>query len=230
MKFVRTGFCDGVYRGSGMKAVLRREHAGLDFELLQGIRKGYRQREAVVWILVYRAAQIVGNRVALAAGHGHHDRGIIPHRVDGAVARRGGHTGKEYQLDRIAAIQRHLRNAQVIHNLPDARGTRFHLCEVRLDRQFFTHRADFQWNVDRQVAVHLQHDAFFNVSRKTRLDGFQHVWAERKVRKHVPAVLVRECRSSCSSRGLRYFYLDAGYHGAARVLNSPGNLSGRLSP
>src|SRR5262249_33057642 len=83
MKFVRTGFGNGVDGSSGMKAVLRREHAGLDFELLQGIRKRYRQREAVVWILVDRAVQIVRNRVALAAGHSHDDRWVIPHRVDG---------------------------------------------------------------------------------------------------------------------------------------------------
>ena len=230
MKLVGAGLRDGVHRGAGVKAVLRLQHTGFHLELLQSIRERQRQRQVVVWILIDRAVQLVRDAIALAARHGHHDGRIIPHGVDRAVTWRARHTRKEYQFDRIAPIQWHLGDSQGVHYLADAGRTRLHLRGVGFHRYLFADCANLQPYIDREVAIHLEHDTRLDVRRETRLCGFQHIRPERKSGKHVPAIFAGGHRSNRTRGGLGHLDVGARYYRAGLIVDCAPNLTCGLCP
>ena len=57
VKFIRAGFCHGVYYGGGMISVLRGHGAGFHLEFLERVREGQRKRQIVVRILMQGAVE-----------------------------------------------------------------------------------------------------------------------------------------------------------------------------
>src|SRR5215831_12120497 len=104
MEFIRAGLRHRVHGCSGMEAILRLQDAGLNLELLQRIRERQRKREAVVGILIKGTVQLVSDGVSLPSGNRDDHSRVIPNSVDRTVSGRTCHSGKEYQLDRIATV------------------------------------------------------------------------------------------------------------------------------
>ena len=104
------------------------------------------------------------------------------------------------------------------------------MSQTGFHRHLLAERADFQCNIDSEIAVDLKNDAGLNKRFEARLLGLQHVRAECKIGKHVSALLVRKCGSNRSGGRLRYFDFNTGYDCTAFIADSSGNLRRRLRP
>ena len=84
MKFVGAGLRYRVDRGRRVLSILGLQRAGLHFEFLQRIRKGQRQIEVVVRIVVCSSIEYVDEAVVQPAADRNRVRRIIPAGSDRA--------------------------------------------------------------------------------------------------------------------------------------------------
>src|SRR5207253_7117020 len=76
--------------------------------------------------------------------------------------------GKRDEVRHLPAIERQLKNALVLNDGSDPRGSRLDLNSIRLDFDLLRHLTDLQNRVDHRVAVYLQHNAALNKRAKSR--------------------------------------------------------------
>ena len=159
---VRAGLGHGVDRATRVRAILRRHRARLGAEFLHGIGERQRQVQVVVRVVVHRAVedpghaerQAAGQRIRLAAVAAAH---AAARRVELWLRHRSGK--QRQQIGRIAAVQRQLHDALVVHHLADAEVARLDRLRVGSDGNGFLYGAKLQRHRHVRIAVDLQHDA-----------------------------------------------------------------------
>ena len=143
MKVVRAGFCHQTHRARGSDAVLDGRGASLDFELLHRIWKWHGQIGVFERIVVIGPIQhvIQPNRRSTRDGN----TSVCKERITATVIlkSRCRCSGKRNQLIDVAAIQRELQNARILHDLPYTRAACFHQRCIRLNFDLFRYLADF---------------------------------------------------------------------------------------
>ena len=133
---------DGVDRGRRVVAVLRRESARLDLELLHCVGKRQRQVQVVHRLVVRASVEDVGHSVRQPACH--HD-GRVGIAADAAVQRVGARcvagalaagreAGLEHQLRQLPAVERQLEHLLIRDDLSDAGVPRLDQRRAALDR------------------------------------------------------------------------------------------------
>ena len=116
------------------------------------------------------------------------DRRITPHKTTDAADGRG--SGKDNQIGDLAAVQRQLHHAKVIHHLADTGGPSFHQRRVRLNLDLVGNLADFENRIDHRVGADLQHDPRLDKRAESGKSRLQPVRTNRKVRECVRAGFV----------------------------------------
>ena len=171
---------DRIHRRRRVHAVLRRQPAGRDAELLQRIRERERQVHVVIGVVVHRAVERVLDAVAQSARDGNGDAaGVAQGRERPLIDRRAG---QHDQVGDLAPLQRELHQALLLDDFADPRAAHVHERRGRLDRHRFFQVADRQRRRDHRVRVHLQHDARLHVGAESLQRHLEPIGADRQVR------------------------------------------------
>ena len=172
MKVVRAGFCHQTHRARGSDAVLDGRGASLDFELLHRIWKWHGQIGVFERIVVIGPIQhvIQPNRRSTRDGN----TSVCKERITATVIlkSRCRCSGKRNQLIDVAAIQRELQNARILHDLTDSCIPRFHQRSICLDFNLLRDLTYFQDHIDRGTAVDLQHNSALCIRTESRQRPF----------------------------------------------------------
>ena len=224
---VRARFGDGVDRGARVHAVLRRQRARLDLELLERVGKRQREIQVVVRIVVRRAVEQIRDAVRLAAGDREREPAL---RAAEAAARRVQLRLRDdrrqvlHEVGGISSVQRQLEDPLVVHHLADAHVARFDQRRFGLDEHRLFDRAERQLHVDHRIVVHPQHDAGPRVRLEPLKIHFQLVRTDRQARNRVRPGRVGERVAFEAGVGLRGDHIGARKNAAARVADDAGDL------
>ena len=196
------------------------------------MRIGERQRQVqvVVRVVVHRAVedpghaerQAAGQRIRLAAVAAAH---AAARRVELWLRHRSGK--QRQQVGRIAAVQRQLHDALVVHHLADAEVARLHRLRVGSDGNGFLYRAKLQRHRHVRIAVDLQHDAGLDGRAEPLQRDIETIRPNRESGKKEQAVGIGDDFAFESGVGLRRGDVGARKHRAARILHRAGNLGCR---
>ena len=231
MDLVRTRLRDRIHHARGVLAVLCRPRAGLDLELLQGIRKRHRQTHVVVRIVVGCSVEQVYQAVTRSTGHGNRGCRIIPDSgIVGVNTTLVRDSRKQYQLGDLPAIEGQFQHTDVIDHLTDGRGPRFNQGGIGLDLDGFGHLADLEHRIDHRIVVDLEHNSGLRIRAESRQRGFQSIWANRQVRQYIGSGFIGQRAAFQTGVGLGHADFHTGQNCSAWILDRSADRRRRLCP
>ena len=169
----------GVDRGARVHSVFGGQAAGGHPEFLQRIRKGERQVQVVLRIVVHGSVEKERHAEGLPAG----DRVGDPasHAPGVRFARPDGCSGNGDEIGRVAPVERQRQDFLGPDHLAHARALHVHERRGPFNGDRLLDRAERQDYVDRRSAGDLKHDARLGVGAKPRERYFQSVGTGRQV-------------------------------------------------
>src|SRR5262249_46245168 len=149
VKIVRTGLSHAIDGSAGVHTVLGHQCACFDFEFLHGVRKGKRQVQAVIWIVVHCTIEQILDAVDLASGD--RNRCSTLHGAAGCNAglHRDARQGDE--IRDLPSVEGQFEHARVFDHAPHAGGSRFDLGSVGLNLDLLADLSNLQYGVDHGV-------------------------------------------------------------------------------
>jgi hypothetical protein len=219
-------------------AVLRRQRARLNLELLHRVRKRQRQGQVVVGIVVRAPVEHVGHAVRQASRDDNCRAGITPNagveraRTRGIAAAFAAsrEAGLEDQLGELSTVQRQLEHLLVRDDLTDARVACLDERRAPLHRDGFLQLAELERHRERRVGADLHHDAGLHIRAEALKRGLKLVRTDRQILEHVRAGVIGHDRTNQARVGLGHGHGHTWKRSAALVLDGAVQLRGRLCP
>ena len=163
-----------------MLSILGRYGTRLDLELLQRIREGKGQIEAVERIVVGSAIKQVTQAVVHTARNRNRIGGIVAigHLRTAADCR----SGKDDQVRDLTAVERHLQDSDVVDDLTNSRIPSLNQCRVRLHFHLVGDLTDLQNRIDGRVRIDFKNNPGLRIGLEARQRRFQAVGTDRQAR------------------------------------------------